>query len=368
MLRLILNNFRLILTKKSFILMGIVAPAIIILFFGFSFGKEYTYKVGILDEDNSYISREIINSLGKMENIDLINIDSDYKTKVLTQEIEVAIIIAENLEKNLLDLKPTNIKVYSIGNNEIKNTINSILKLKTKDLSLIARICNNDVEKFKEIYEESMKETKDIITNKINIEKPSINYSIGIVIMMIFITGSSVTNFLIEDYENNTKDRILTSGVNTYKYYLSLLVVFCVLSSISSIIYYVLARLIDLDFSMENPRDFLIVLLSLNLVSVALNLLISTISKNRYIANTINIILVIPSCMLSGAFWDFSIMPEYLQKIGNYLPQRWVYITLEDLQRYNNLSNISPYIFLMLMLSIGLFSLSISILEVKKIK
>ncbi len=368
MFRLIINNTRLILSKKSFILMGVIAPALIILFFGFAFGKEYTYKVAVLDDDKSFTSQQIINSLSKMENIDLIYIEGDYESKLLTQDIEVAIIIDKNTEQDLLNLKPTNIKIYSIGDNEIKTTIKSIIQLKTNDLSLIARTSNNDIEKFKEIYEKSINETKDIEVNKLNSSKPLINYSLGIVIMMIFITGASVTNFLIEDDENNTKNRILTSGIKPYRYYLSLLIVFCILSSLSCLIYYVLAKALGLEFLMKNTEYFLIVLLCLNLVSVALNLLISTISKNRYVANTINIILVIPSCMLSGAFWDFSVMPKYMQNIGNYLPQRWVYIALEDLQKYNSLSNIYQYIFLMLMLSIGLFSLGISILEVKKIK
>ena len=40
------NTMKLLLKKKSFIIMGIVAPAVIIVFFSFAFGSDMNYKVG----------------------------------------------------------------------------------------------------------------------------------------------------------------------------------------------------------------------------------------------------------------------------------------------------------------------------------
>ena len=75
-----INTMKLLMKKKSFIVMGIIAPAFIILFFTFAFGKEYNYKVGIMDNDKSYISSEIIKTIDNIENIDIVNIDNnDYK-------------------------------------------------------------------------------------------------------------------------------------------------------------------------------------------------------------------------------------------------------------------------------------------------
>ena len=50
------NTMKLLLKKKSFIIMGIVAPAVIIVFFSFAFGSDMNYKVGIINKDNNYIS------------------------------------------------------------------------------------------------------------------------------------------------------------------------------------------------------------------------------------------------------------------------------------------------------------------------
>ena len=135
------------------------------------------------------------------------------------------------------------------------------------------------------------------------------------------------------------------------------------MSSLSSIIYYYLCKLLNLDFGISNSNYFLLVLLLLNLVAISINLFVVSFTRNRYIANTINILIVIPTSMMSGLFWDFEIMPNYIQKIGSFLPQRYVYKALEDLQTHCGLSSIYDYIFYMIALSLGLFILSYINLE-----
>ena len=65
LIKLILNTVKLLMKKKSYILIGIIMPAFIVVFFSFEFGTEYKYKVGIVDKDKSYASNEIIKSKRK---------------------------------------------------------------------------------------------------------------------------------------------------------------------------------------------------------------------------------------------------------------------------------------------------------------
>ena len=367
MLRIMINTMKLLMKKKSFIVMGIIAPAFIILFFTFAFGKEYNYKVGIMDNDKSYISSEIIKTIDNIENIDIVNIDNnDYKILLSTDQIQLAIIINDSFTQNILNLKEDNIIIKSIASGELKSTIVSIIKNKTEELSLISQISNKDINKFKNINENYKDKLLNIRINEVKDKKASINNSLGLVIMMMFITGSTIAGFIIEDEENNTKYRVLVSKVNPYKYYMSLLIVFYLLSCCGSLIYYTMCKFLNLNFNMDNTNYFLVVLLMINLVSVSLNLCIVSFTKSRYVASTVNILLVIPSCMLSGIFWDFEVMPQYLQNIGNLLPQRWVYICLERLQLYNDLNYINNYLLLMLGISIIFFIVSNILFKVKK--
>ena len=70
LIKLILNTVKLLMKKKSYILIGIIMPAFIVVFFSFEFGIEYKYKVGIVDKDKSYASNEIIKSIDNLEDIE----------------------------------------------------------------------------------------------------------------------------------------------------------------------------------------------------------------------------------------------------------------------------------------------------------
>ena len=367
MLRIIVNTFKLLMNKKSFITMGIIAPALIIVFFSFTFGNEANYKVGVIDNDNKYISKEIIKSIEDIENVDVIKVkDEDYKILLASHQVQLVVIINDGFSDNILNLEDDNVTVKSISNSDVKSTIVSIVKSKTEDLSLIAKVSDKSIDKFKEIDEEYKNNLLTININEVKNSRPSISNSIGIVIMMVFITGATIANFIIEDEENNTKSRILASGIKPSKYYMSLMVVFYLLSCVSTMIYYVMCKVLYLDFNMVNTDNFLVVMLMINLVSVSLNLCIVSFTNSRYIASTMNILIVIPSCMMSGIFWDFDVMPKNLQNIGSFLPQRWVYVCLERLQMYDSLSAISEYIFAMVGVSLVFFIISIVMFKSRK--
>lgn len=362
-----LNTIKLLLKKKSFILMGIIAPALVIVFFSFSFGSDINYKVGVIDNDDSYISNEVIETINKIENVDVVNIEKDnYEILLASHQIQLALIINEDFSNKVLSGAEEEIIIKSISTSDVKETIISIIKSKKDNLSLIAKISDNDIEKFKENNETYKEDLFKYNLSKAYEKRPAIENSIGLVIMMILISGAAIANFLIEDEEHDTKTRVLVSGLSPYKYYMALLIVFYLLSSISSIIYYLLCKGLNLDFGMINTNNFLVVMLLLNLVSISLNLCIVSFTKNRYIASTVNILIVIPTCMLSGVFWDFDIIPKYLQSIGNYMPQRIVYMCIEKLQMYNSLNYIIGYIIYMICISIALFMLSLIMFNAKR--
>lgn len=339
MLKIMMNTIKILFKKKSFIVMSIIVPSIVIVFFSFVFGNSINYKVGIVNEDKNYISNEIIEAINNIDNVDVVEISKeDYEILLVSHQIQIAVIIEEDFTEKVLNLEEEEITLKSISNSDIKETLVLIIKSKIDNLGLIAKISDKNIDTFKNNNEGYNENLIKYNLNEIKESRPAIENSLGIVIMMVLISSSAIANFLIEDDESGTKERVLVSGINPKKYYMALMMVFYLLSSMSSIIYYGLCKLLNLDFGISNPNYFLLVMLLLNLVAIALNLFIVSFTRNRYIASTINILIVIPTCMISGLFWDFKIMPNYIQKIGSFMPQRYVFKALEDLKVYCNLS------------------------------
>lgn len=349
--------------------MGIIAPGIIIVFFSFIFGNDINYKVGVIDKDNEYISREVIKSISEIENVDILNVSNDnYEMLLISHQIQLAVIIEEDFSNKLLNLNKSEVITKSISNSDVKEVLVSTIKRKVDNLSLIAKASDKNLEEFIELNENSKKNVVNYNLSAVIKSRPSIENSIGIVIMMILISGASIASFLIEDEEQQTKARVLVSGIPEYKYYLSLLLVFYLLSSISSVIYYTLCKILKLDFGMSNTINFLVIMLFINLVSISLNLFIVSLTINRYVSSTINILIVIPTCMISGVFWDFDVMSDYLKKIGILMPQRLVYVSIKKLQAYENLYYIKDYMIYMICISLMFFVLSLIIFNNKRVK
>ena len=319
MIRLILNTTKLLMRKKSYIISGVIIPVFIIIFFSFEFGGQYKYKIGIVDKDNSYSSNQIIESIDELEDIQSVKInEKDYKLLLITQQIEVAVIIDKNFEENLLNFKPQEINIKSIKHNDVETSIRQLIKLKCEDLCIVASLSNKDIDEFKNINLDYNSQITNLSLNKVKEDIPKIQNTLGLIIFTIFIVAGNIANFLIEDEENKTKIMILSSGISKWKYYASMILIFYIMTSCTSLIYYLVGKILYIDFGMENTLDFLFVLLVFNLIAISLNLSIISFVRSKYTSRIINILIVVPCCMLSGVFWDFDVMEEGLQKIGSY--------------------------------------------------
>ena len=367
LIRLIINTIKLLLKKKSYIAISIIMPAFIIVFFSFEFKGEDKYKVGIIDNDNTYASRELISAIDDLEDIQSIKIkEEDSEILLITQQIQMAIIINDNFQDNLLNLRENEIKIKSINESDVKSVVQTMIDLKCEDLSMIANMSNKNINEFKRINQDYKDTVTNLSLNDVDYQRAEIKNSLGLIIFLIFIVSNNIANFFIEDEENKTKGRIFNSGISKWKYYVSLIFVFYMMSAITTLTYYILAQIFNINFCMENSMNFLVVMLLLNLVALSFNLCIVSFTRSRYTSSILNILIVVPCCMISGVFWDFNVMDKNIQEIGKFMPTRWVYICMENLQQTNNLNNINLYLSAMIILSAILFTISFIKLKINR--
>ena len=367
MIRLIINTIKLLMKKKSYIIISIIIPAFVIVFFSFEFKGEYKYKVGVIDNDNTYASREIISAIDELEDIQSIKIkEENYEILLITQQIQMAIIIDDNFQDNLLNLTENEIKIKSINESDVKSVVQTMIDLKCEDLSMIANMSNKDINEFEKINQDYKDTVTNLSLNDVNSQRVEIKKSLGLIIFLIFIVSNNITNFFIEGEENKTKGRIFNSGIRKWKYYVSLIFVFYMMSLMTILTYYIIAQIFNMDFGMENSLDFLVVMSSLNLVALSFNLCIVSFTRGRYTSSILNILIVVPCCMISGVFWDFNVMDENIQEIGKFMPTRWVYVCMENLKQTNNLDDINLYLIAMITLSAILFIISFIKLRINR--
>ena len=99
-------------------------------------------------------------------------------------------------------------------------------------------------------------------------------------IFTIFIVAGNIASFLIEDEENKTKMRILSSGINKWKYYIAMIFIFYIMTMLTTGVYYIVSKILNIDYGMEKSSYFLIVMAVFNLIAISFNLCIVSFTKS----------------------------------------------------------------------------------------
>jgi ABC-2 type transport system permease protein len=68
------------------------------------------------------------------------------------------------------------------------------------------------------------------------------------------------------------------------------------------------------------------------LAAIGLGVLIVSFADDSKQASTMQNLIITPSCMLTGCFWPVEIMPKSLQRIADFLPQKWTIGAIQKLQ------------------------------------
>lgn len=265
----------------------------------------------------------------------------------------------EDFTQNILSGKTDAINVKSVSEVDIKYVLVGILNSETSNLQTLSKIANGDEEKLKELQKEYNSNIPDYKLSENKDKVISVMSSIGIIMMMILTAGQVMARFIIDDEKNGTKARTLLSGVSQRSYYGGVLTVFYICSALTSVIYYGICKILGFNFGLDNSIYFLLILLLVNMLAVTFNLCIVSCVKNPSLAANISVLFITPTSMLSGSFWDFSMMPDYMQKIGNICPQRWAIGAIEKLQSGKSLVDVAPMLLSLVILSLALFLLSI---------
>lgn len=198
MTKLILNTME-ILKEKRHMIMGIIVPVVAIMCSTFKFDKDYSFKVGIIDKDKSYFSQEIINTIDDIEGVDIIYTqEKDCDILLITQQIQMIILINNNFQEKLLNLEDEEIHIKAIKESDIKFSIESMLKLNIDDMITLAKLSNKDINKFKSLYENYKDQYTILSLNDAKEKRVSIEKTIVIVILMMFIIGGNIAKHLIK--------------------------------------------------------------------------------------------------------------------------------------------------------------------------
>ena len=360
MVSIMKNLAKILLKRKGFLITTFFLPIILIFVYTSINGEDSSIKLAVLNKDSGAFGKDVEDRLANLDGVTMVELDNDdYLQDLVYHKFEMVITINKDFTDSIIKGEKSEITYETLSSNDSEVVIKSFLE---SEVSALAKISNNidvkneGIDKVIKTYREAKPQYEELNTKE---RKPSILTSLGLIFYLLFITAAGSCGFLLEDERQGTKERILMGKISERKYYVSQCITFFLFTAIPSIEYYVICKIFDYEFGFTNTILLLVFALLMSMLAVTFSIMITSIIKNKSTFTLVNVALVLPAFMLSGAFWDYKMMSKSLQNVGDILPPRWIFMAIEKLQVGAEVIAIFPMISGIIALSILFLLLSV---------
>ena len=311
-------------TRSLFILFGM--PIAQILLFGFAITNEINnVDIAILDHSKDAITQEIINKIGSSKYFSinqLIEKESDIESVFKKGKVKAVLNFEKDFSKKLIKENHATLQVITDATdpntaNTVTNYVNAILQNYLKEQNNTIKIAYQIIPQTRMVYNPELKSVYMFVP--------------GVMTIILMLVSAMMTSISItREKELGTMEILLVSPLKPFLVIVGKVFPYIFLSIINAIVIIVLSI-----FIFEMPIQGSLFLLGLESVlfiitSLALGILISTISETQQTAMMISLMgLMLPVILLSGFIFPITSMPLPLQYISNIIPAKWFIIIVK---------------------------------------
>ncbi|MED4533742.1 ABC transporter permease [Metabacillus fastidiosus] len=335
---LIANIFKITFKDKKNYIVYIVLPLVGIMIALVAYGGESDEKIriGVIDEERTEMTEDTISFLGGLENTHIISIKkSEIEDKIVSGSLDAVLLFEKGFSNSMKEGNPDHIQISSIRGAEITGFIKIYLYNYLDNIAAIAKVAKNEAE-YKAIYDNYKRSSFKLVTNELqdtSKNKKMTYQSIGFLIMIMLFGACNLSEIILKEKERRTYFRLLASPLSSKQYVSANIIVnFIILAAQIILTLLVMTKIFGIDLNIPFI-EMLVIMLLFALVAVGLSILIVAFSKSSSAAGALQKLVILPTCLLSGCFWPMELMPEAIQKVSDFLPQKWVLATIMEHQR-----------------------------------
>ncbi|MBD0379280.1 ABC transporter permease [Paenibacillus sedimenti] len=365
-----LNMLRRTLLQKKGFLIYVVIPAAVISFIIGVVGQQHTNQSNIeyINADRGPLGAHLVHELSTLPDYQLTEAPSEQSLKehVIKQKVSAAVMIPEGFSDTMMRGSTAEVDLFQISLNEstysLKLNLDSTLSRYKEIIDLQQSIgLQNEaladaVEKT--IVQMEKHQVKAAVTDYDLYTNPNMSTVIGF--MLLFMMGliNNTVTVIMEDRRHRTMARMYTAPVRSAEIVLGNFLGSFLVGTLQVLAILLFTRyVINYDYGLPFLPHFIIIEFFL-LASMGIASAIAGMVKNSTNINIINSIVITPTSMLGGCFWPISVMPDWMQKISNFVPQTWVIDAIERMASGQTLSEMWMHmgilsLFALILLGVG---------------
>ncbi len=313
--------------RSMVILFGI--PIVQVLLFGFAITTDLNdVKIAILDQSKDVVTRELTQKITSSNYFLLVeNLESESQIEAAFEKGDIRQVIvfeadfARKLEKEgtasvqfILDASEPN--TANILNAYATGIINSYSLEKMKSLNALPAAINI---KTRMMFNPGLRSVFMFVP--------------GVITVLLMLVSAMMTSISItRERELGTMEALLVSPVKPLQIIIGKVSPYVLLSFINLIVILLLARFV-FDMPVQGSMPLLLAESILFIVmSLALGILISTVSKTQQQAMLLSMFaLMLPTILLSGFIFPVENMPLILQYLSHLMPSKWFIIIIKNI-------------------------------------
>jgi ABC-2 type transport system permease protein len=359
-----------ILRDPRSLYLAVGLPLVMLILFGYAINFDIKHiPIGIIDEDNTSVSRAFISHLHSSEYFDIRLLSRNYSgLERLLDEGKVKILItlpsffSRDLAKGedvpiqlLIDGSDSNSALIAMGNlAKFIQTFSSNLVLQVAGRQgsfLLSGTPGIDVQT-RSWYNPELRSTNFIVP--------------GLIAVVMMIMTAMLTSLTIaREWETGTMEQLISTPARAPEIVLGKLVPYFVLGLVQTTLVVLTGNLL-FKVPLKGNLILLFIASSIFLVGgLGIGLFISTITKSQQLAFMLSILMtLLPSLLLSGFFTPISNMPKIIQIVAYLVPARYFLVILRGIfLKGNGLLVLWPQF-----LALILFALLILLASAKRMK
>lgn len=369
---IIINTISITFRKKGNILVFLFLPVLGVIISSAMYGNSQSspLRVGIADMDESIISSYIAESLEKKGEMIVEKIqESDIKTKLIKGQFGAVLAIPEGFSEKMLEGSAPKLEVHALGGNETTAWVQNYINIILENINYMVLASGGDNILFNNMF-------RDFTTGSLQIQSQMLQdkavnifitrQSLGFLVFFILLGCTQTAEIMLKDKRNRTYYRICAAPVSSKAYVISnILVNMMIVVFQLVLIIFAVMKIFKID-TLVPDHMLMLVLSCYGLAAVSLSMMIIAFSDSSHHASLLSTLVVTPTSMLAGCFWDIEMMPQVMRKASYFTPQRWVIDALEKMQTARSINDATINIVILLAFASVFFAIAAYRMSLRK--
>ncbi|MGH1284557.1 ABC transporter permease [Bacillus toyonensis] len=322
-----------------------------------------TLNIGIVNKENEPIANDTVKFLEGLNHVNVSKIkESEVEDKLTSKKLDGVITLDSGFSASVREGKPSHIEIASIKGDQVTVFIKSYVYNYIDNIAAISKMAGKDQSTFNSMYasyQNSSFKVKSETLEDTSKNKDMTNQTMGYLIMFMLFSAVNLSGFILKEKENRTYFRLLSTPIDGKKFILSNVAVNMMILTVQIVIA-VLFMTNVFHTNINMPFIVMIgVLMIFALIAIGLSLVIVSFSKSSAASNAMQNIVIVPTCLLAGCYFPYDIMPKAVQKVADFLPQRWLLDTIAKLQQGIPFSELYLNILILFAFAIAFFLIAI---------